>query len=146
MWNILARAKPVNLLKSFINSNKSYFVVSQLRKFGADKNPGSQKFRIKTTLYYFAGLTVMTVGMSYAAVPLYRMFCQAYAYGGTTGVVDGEKVQNMTKVPDRIIKIKFNADLGASMRWNFKPQQFEIKVNFHNTLININHLSFYLIF
>jgi cytochrome c oxidase assembly protein subunit 11 len=57
------------------------------------------------------------------------MFCAAYAYGGTTGVGhDSDKVENMTKVPDRILKIKFNADIGASMRWNFKPQQYEIKV------------------
>lgn len=68
--------------------------------------------------------------MSYAAVPLYRMFCAAYSYGGTTGVGhDGEKVENMKRVADRIIKIKFNADIGASMRWNFKPQQYEIKVS-----------------
>lgn len=34
----------------------------------------------------------------------------------------------MNKIEDRIIKIQFNADIGASMRWNFKPQQHEIKV------------------
>uniref|UniRef100_A0A182MFD7 Cytochrome c oxidase assembly protein COX11, mitochondrial n=1 Tax=Anopheles culicifacies TaxID=139723 RepID=A0A182MFD7_9DIPT len=34
----------------------------------------------------------------------------------------------MQKVKDRVLKIKFNADIGASMRWNFKPQQTEIKV------------------
>lgn len=34
----------------------------------------------------------------------------------------------MEPVKDRIIKVRFNADLAASMRWNFKPQQYEIKV------------------
>lgn len=34
----------------------------------------------------------------------------------------------MEKVKDRVLTIKFNADLAASMRWNFKPQQYEIKV------------------
>lgn len=34
----------------------------------------------------------------------------------------------MEKFPDRVLKIKFNADLNAAMRWNFKPQQYEIKV------------------
>lgn len=34
----------------------------------------------------------------------------------------------MKKFPDRVIKISFNADLSASMLWNFKPQQHEIKV------------------
>lgn len=34
----------------------------------------------------------------------------------------------MERVDNRIIKVRFNADLAASMRWNFKPQQYEIKV------------------
>ncbi|KAL1129371.1 hypothetical protein AAG570_013898 [Ranatra chinensis] len=67
--------------------------------------------------------------MSYAAVPLYRIFCQAYGYGGTTGnEVSGEVVENMKKVTTRPIKVRFNADVNASMRWNFRPQQTEIVV------------------
>jgi cytochrome c oxidase assembly protein subunit 11 len=59
-----------------------------------------------------------------------NIFWQAYSYGGTTAVGhDAEKVENMSKVDNRVIKIKFNADLGASMRWNFKPQQTEILVS-----------------
>lgn len=85
--------------------------------------------KLKSTLYYLTAAGVLTVGFSYAAVPLYRMFCQAYSYGGTVGIHDdSRKIENMEKKADRIIKVKFNADLGASMRWNFRPQQNEIKV------------------
>jgi cytochrome c oxidase assembly protein subunit 11 len=34
----------------------------------------------------------------------------------------------MFKVRDRVISVRFNADTAASMQWNFKPQQAEIKV------------------
>jgi len=34
----------------------------------------------------------------------------------------------MSSVKDRKIKVKFNADTAASMRWNFKPQQTEITI------------------
>lgn len=34
----------------------------------------------------------------------------------------------MKKIPERVLKITFNADRSASMLWNFKPQQHEIKV------------------
>ncbi|CAG2062366.1 unnamed protein product [Timema podura] len=34
----------------------------------------------------------------------------------------------MSKVKDRLITIKFNADRGASMQWKFRPQQTEVKV------------------
>ena len=89
----------------------------------------TQKLKKVSTLYYVTAAGVLCVGFSYAAVPLYRMFCQAYSYGGTTGAQhDGSLVEGMEKVSDRIIKIQFNADIGASMRWNFKPQQYEIKV------------------
>jgi len=108
----------------FFHSTKSQF-----------KNNGhSDSFKndkgIFTTVNYVAALGVITVGMSYAAVPLYRIFCQSYSYGGSTGAIsdDTEKVKNMKKVPKKLITIKFNADIGSSMRWNFRPQQNEIQL------------------
>ncbi|XP_073837564.1 cytochrome c oxidase copper chaperone COX11 [Musca autumnalis] len=88
-----------------------------------------RKMKLRSTLYYVTAGGVLIVGLSYAAVPLYRMFCQAYSYGGTTSQGhDAEKVETMEKVKDRIIKVRFNADVASSMRWNFRPQQYEIKV------------------
>lgn len=59
----------------------------------------------------------------------YVCFLQAYSYGGTTGAGhDADKVEKMSKVHDRVISVRFNADTAASMRWNFRPQQAEIKV------------------
>lgn len=85
--------------------------------------------KIRSTLYYVSAAGVLTVGLSYAAVPLYRMFCQAYSYGGTTSVGhDTSKIETMSSVKHRPITIRFNADTASSMRWNFKPQQTEITV------------------
>ncbi|OWR54711.1 cytochrome c oxidase assembly protein cox11 [Danaus plexippus plexippus] len=71
----------------------------------------------------------MTVGLSYAAVPLYRIFCQAYSYGGTTAQAEAnETISKMNAVKERPIKIRFNADVASSMQWNFKPQQVDITV------------------
>ncbi|XP_055631376.1 cytochrome c oxidase assembly protein ctaG [Toxorhynchites rutilus septentrionalis] len=102
---------------------------ASVRLLGNQSSEAARRHKIRTTIYYAAAVGVMTVGLSYAAVPLYRMFCQAYSYGGTTAQGhDSEKVEKMKRVQDRVIKIRFNADIGASMRWNFKPQQPEIKV------------------
>lgn len=128
MWNLLLRLQP-KILKSVFNSNKHHLILSQLRNIGNQAPKNSQNVKIKSTVYYVCGLGVLTVGLSYAAVPLYRMFCASFAYGGTTGVQhDGSKIEEMKTISDRVLKIKFNADLAASMRWNFKPQQYEIKV------------------
>jgi hypothetical protein len=44
----------------------------------ADRDRSSRK-----TLIYLVGVAAAMVGASYAAVPLYRRFCQATGYGGT---------------------------------------------------------------
>ena len=50
---------------------------------------------------------IVVLGLSYAAVPLYRLFCQASGYGGTvTQVVAGEKVERMQPVRERSIIIR----------------------------------------
>ncbi|XP_023934590.1 cytochrome c oxidase assembly protein COX11, mitochondrial [Bicyclus anynana] len=85
--------------------------------------------KTRSTMNYMIALGVMTVGLSYAAVPLYRIFCQAYSYGGTVGHSDAdESVSKMQAVKDRPLKIRFNADVASSMQWNFKPQQGDITV------------------
>lgn len=76
-------------------------------------------------------------GVSVAAVPLYRMFCQATGLGGsgylasTAGLSDEqlERVERMRKVERRLLKINFNADTHSAMQWQFKPQQREIWVH-----------------
>lgn len=35
-----------------------------------------RNFKIRSTLYYVTAAGVLAAGLSYAAVPLYRMFCQ----------------------------------------------------------------------
>ena len=67
------------------------------------------------------------LGLSFAAVPLYQIFCQVTGYGGTT-----RAAQAATEIPitDRKIKIRFIANVNRDMPWDFKPSQLtqEIQV------------------
>lgn len=54
-------------------------------------------------------------------------FWQSTNYGGVL-TQDESNIENMKPVKDRVIKIRFNADISSSMMWNFKPQQREIHV------------------
>ncbi|KAK3612431.1 hypothetical protein CHS0354_032040 [Potamilus streckersoni] len=89
-------------------------------------------YKRRTVLTYILAGCIFMVGASYAGVPLYRMFCQATGLGGQAGLETKghktSKIETMQKVEDRVIKVMFNADVSASMRWNFKPQQHEIQV------------------
>ncbi|MFQ5533944.1 MAG: cytochrome c oxidase assembly protein [Sphingomonadales bacterium] len=81
------------------------------------------------------GLTVVAmIGLSYAAVPLYRLFCQVTGYGGTTQVAQASP----DRIYDRAIKIRFNADKARDLPWVFKPAQKEVTVQ-----VGENALAYY---
>ncbi|KAF3423423.1 hypothetical protein E2986_00843 [Frieseomelitta varia] len=89
----------------------------------------AHKRRMRSSRLYWSGLGILVIGFTYASVPLYRVFCQSYNYGGTISINhDSNKVQSMKPVKDKVIKVKFNADIGATMQWNFKPQQNFVRV------------------
>nr|KAF6415393.1 cytochrome c oxidase copper chaperone COX11 [Molossus molossus] len=48
--------------------------------------------------------------------------------GSVTAGHGSDQIENMVPVKDRIIKVTFNADVHASLQWNFRPQQTEIYV------------------
>ncbi len=79
-------------------------------------------------------LVVGMTGLSFAAVPLYQMFCQITGYGGTT--------QRATAVPttstDRAITVRFDSNVGPGLPWAFQPETREIKLN-----IGENRLGFF---
>ncbi|KAJ4974290.1 hypothetical protein NE237_007464 [Protea cynaroides] len=88
----------------------------------------SKKILISLTALVFA-----MVGATYAAVPLYRRFCQATGYGGTVHRSESveEKIARHTKdgtAPTREIVVQFNADVADGMQWKFIPTQREVRV------------------
>lgn len=59
----------------------------------------------------------------------YRLYCQTTGLGGSAVAGHAsDQIENMVPVKDRIIKVTFNADVHASLQWNFRPQQTEIYV------------------
>ncbi|KAF3948254.1 hypothetical protein CMV_025727, partial [Castanea mollissima] len=76
---------------------------------------------------------VLFFACTYAAVPLYRRFCQATGYGGTTQRRESveEKIARHAKdgtVTSREIVVQFNADVADGMQWKFVPTQREVRV------------------
>lgn len=71
-----------------------------------------------------AGVVVAMVGLSFASVPLYRIFCQVTGFGGTTQRAERAPGQ----VADRLIAVRFNADVNQGMAWKFQPVQRSVQV------------------
>jgi cytochrome c oxidase assembly protein subunit 11 len=72
----------------------------------------------------FIAVALGMVGMSFAAIPLYRVFCQATGYGGTPKI--GEAAAPGGN--GRTIRVRFNADTYPGLPWTFAPDQVEIAV------------------
>ncbi len=64
------------------------------------------------------------LALSFASVPLYSLFCKITGFDGTT--------QTAAALPgivlDRRITVKFNADTGRGLDWDFRPEMREIDV------------------
>ena len=71
-----------------------------------------------------AGLVAGMVGLSFASVPLYRMFCQATGFGGVPQVA--EAAPDM--VLDRKIKIRFDTNVDRDLPWQFEAEQRSVDV------------------
>jgi cytochrome c oxidase assembly protein subunit 11 len=74
------------------------------------------------------------VGLTAAAVPLYRLFCQVTGYGGTT--------QRAAAAPERpldqTIEVRFNADVAQGLPWRFTPVEHAVTIR-----LGEQHLAFY---
>jgi cytochrome c oxidase assembly protein subunit 11 len=59
------------------------------------------------------------VGLAYASVPLYALFCKVTGFGGTT--------QTASQAPgatgDATVSIRFDANTSSELNWQFKPTQ-----------------------
>jgi len=85
----------------------------------------SNKVVAGVCLAFFGGM----IGMSYAAVPLYAMFCQVTGYGGTTQRVE----QYADRVLDREITVRFDANTSGGLPWDFKPAAREVTMKIGET-------------
>ncbi|MGE0233506.1 MAG: cytochrome c oxidase assembly protein [Flavobacteriaceae bacterium] len=72
------------------------------------------------------------LGLAFAAVPLYDLFCSVTGYGGTTQRADGPAAS----VLDQEIVVRFDANTNG-LGWTFRPEQRTVRVRIGaSTLVN----------
>ena len=85
---------------------------------------GRRVFGKTLTVAALVSVVVGMLGLTAAAVPLYRLFCQVTGYGGTTQRAAAAPDQGL----DRTITVRFNADVDPDLLWSFQPEQRQIEV------------------
>lgn len=85
----------------------------------ADTITGQVSQKNRATLATLAVVVFAMVGLAFASVPLYRLFCQVTGFGGTT--------QRAEAAPDQVpvnlapVSVRFDANVNPKLPWRFEP-------------------------
>ena len=70
--------------------------------------------------------------LTFAAVPLYKLFSQVTGYGGTPKIVN---FKDQIDISEKKIKIEFNSDVNKKLNWSFKPEQRSIESKIGDSIL-----------
>jgi cytochrome c oxidase assembly protein subunit 11 len=88
--------------------------------------------RQKSNRRLAAGLAVFVgcmIGLSFAAVPLYRAFCAATGYAGTPQ----RAANGPGKIYPQTVVVRFDANVAPGLPWRFEPVEPEAEVHVGET-------------
>lgn len=71
-----------------------------------------------------AVFAVAMVGLAYASVPLYRLFCQVTGFAGTTQRAE----RPSDAIGERMITVRLDANVGPGLNWDFAPETSTVDV------------------
>jgi cytochrome c oxidase assembly protein subunit 11 len=78
-----------------------------------------------TTVILLLAVMAGMGGLTAASVPLYRIFCAATGYGGTTERASAAP----TDVSKAVVMVRFNTEIDAGLDWEFRPLVDEVQVH-----------------
>lgn len=76
-----------------------------------------------------AAFAVGMIGVAYASVPLYQLFCQVTGYGGTTQRAEA----GSSRVIDRTVIVRFDGNVASDLPWAFQPNDRQVTVKLGET-------------
>jgi cytochrome c oxidase assembly protein subunit 11 len=71
-------------------------------------------------------LVLAMVGLAFASVPLYRLFCQVTGFGGTP--LRASEADAALRPTGKIISVRFDANTNSALPWEFKPEEHQQRV------------------
>lgn len=77
--------------------------------------------KLRTAFLAGAGAVAM-VGLGFASVPLYRIFCQVTGFGGTTMRISEAQAATI-QASSRTISVRFDSNVSRDLPWTFRPER-----------------------
>lgn len=68
-----------------------------------------------------AAFALVMLGLGFASVPLYRLFCQVTGFGGTTQRASEAQAASV-RVLAQTIEVRFDANVDRGLAWKFAPE------------------------
>jgi len=87
---------------------------------------GAQRGDNHRVLAILAIVVAGMIGLAYASVPLYQLFCQVTGYGGTTQVSLTQAEQVVLNHP---VKVRFDANVSRDLNWRFEAVDAPVTLN-----------------
>jgi cytochrome c oxidase assembly protein subunit 11 len=78
-----------------------------------------------TTVVLLLSVVAGMIGLSFASVPLYSLFCRTTGWGGTTQ----RAAAAPQEVSDAFVTVRFGAETAPDLGWEFRPLTRAIKVH-----------------
>ena len=75
----------------------------------------------KITPVVLVSIFVLMLGLSFASVPLYELFCRVTGFAGTTQNAKNKEIPKV--VINQIYKLRFDTNIGNQLEWNFFPEK-----------------------
>ena len=87
-----------------------------------------------------SGIFIFMLGLSFAAVPLYDLFCRVTGFGGTTQVAkEAPKI-----VLDKIVNVRLDTNVNSELDWSFEVDEKTLDVKpgkVYKIKFNVENLS-----
>ncbi len=104
----------------------------------SDAAPRRDKTRRTATILVATALFML--GLGFASVPLYRIFCQVTGFGGTTQRATEAQLAALAQ-PDagatRTVSVRFDSNVAPGLAWQFRPEvrSMTVKVGAKNMTV-----------
>jgi cytochrome c oxidase assembly protein subunit 11 len=96
----------------------------------------SRRKGVRRTALISGAVAFLMVGAAFAAVPLYKRFCEATGYDGTVTKADARP----TVILDKTVLVRFDTNV-RGLNWDFKADQLSQTVNIGKTGLAFFHVT-----
>jgi cytochrome c oxidase assembly protein subunit 11 len=92
-------------------------------------DPRESQRNNRRTVIACATIALGMIGLAYASVPLYDLFCKVTGFNGTPI----QREANSSSVTERTIAVRFDANVVPGLNWTFAPEVPEVRVKLGET-------------